>query len=229
MFVSNIVIMLLHDIRWESPSNCILAGPSFSGKSTILDKILRNKDTLFKRGIEKKVILFYLSEQPIYQAWERDNLLAYKSQGTPSIAKFLEIIKFHAPSGGILFFDDLAGEVVKHMKFYRELFLVHTHHLNLCSFLILHNIFTPGLRELSLNAHRIILTYNPRDSLGITNLSRQSFPGTKNFLPAIYKKLGELPYSYLSLNFHQNIPPILRGRFQLSISISNSFLNFSEY
>ena len=90
MFVSNIVIMLLHDIRWESPSNCILAGPSFSGKSTILDKILRNKDTLFKRGIEKKVILFYLSEQPIYQTWERDNLLAYKSQGTPSIAKFLE-------------------------------------------------------------------------------------------------------------------------------------------
>ena len=221
--------MLVPDIRWDTPANCILAGPSFSGKSTILDKILRNKNSLFKEGAEKKVILFYLSEQPIYQAWERDNLLAYKSKGTPSITKFLEIIKFYAPSGALLFFDDLAGEVVKHMNFYRELFLVHTHHLNLCTFLILHNIFTPGLRELSLNAHRIILTYNPRDSLGVSNLSRQSFPGTKNFLPAIYQKLGETPYSYLCLNYHQNIEPILRGEIYLTFPIYNNHLIYSEH
>ena len=204
--------MLVPDIRWENYGNCIVAGPSGSGKTSLLDKILRNKDRLFKGGGEKKFILYYLSDQPIYQRWSQEGLIAYKAKGTPSVEDFLETIKFHAPDGALVFFDDLAGQLKEHSHFYRQLFLVYTHHLKLCTFLILHNIFTPGLRELSLNSHKYILTYNPRDSLGVSTLSKQSFPGKKNFLPAVYKRLGEKPYSYLCLNFHQNIPSILRGR-----------------
>lgn len=208
--------MLIPDIRWESHGNTILSGPSESGKTSLLDKILRNKNKLFKEGANKRFILYYLSEQPIYEKWAKDGLITYKSKGTPSIEDFLETIKFYAPSGAIIFFDDLAGEIKTNLRFYREVWLVHSHHLKLCSFLILHNIFTPGLRELSLNSHKFILMHNPRDSLSISTLSKQSFPGKKNFLPSIYKKLAERPYSYLCLNFHQNTPPILRGRFTFS-------------
>lgn len=206
-------------VSWKTSSLPIIYHLCIAGKSSLLDRIVRHKDTLFDEGCKKKVVLYYLSEQPIYDNWEREGLLAYKSRGTPSIASFLETVKFYASEGCILIFDDLASEIVKNSKFYREVFLVHTHHLNLCTFLILHNIFTSGVRELSLNTHRIILTYNPRDSLGVSNLSRQSFPSTKNFLPAIYKKLGESPFSYLCLNFHQNIQPILRGE-SLTFSLS---------
>ena len=205
--------MFVEDLRWQSPANTIISGPSFSGKTTLIDKIIRKKNILIKDGQNMKVILYYLSDQKIYQKWEDDNLLVFKAKGVPDSDSFIETVNFYGKSGAIVIFDDLGADIKSHSKFFRELFLVFTHHMKLNVFLILHNIFPQGLRELSLNSHRFLITYNPRDSLGISALSRQCFPGTKNFLASVYKEIGKMKYGYLVLDFHQETNPVLRGMF----------------
>lgn len=181
---------------------------SFSGKTRLLDKILRSSDKLIKGGT-KRALLFHLTDQKIYDDWTADGLVVYKQIGIPTSENFIELVKLY--KANFIIVDDLAAEILKNIKFFRELFLVYSHHYSLSTFLVLHNIFTNGLRELNINAHRLILTYNARDTLGIVNLSRQAFPNSRGFLPAIYKDLGKTKYSYLVLDFHQETDPILKG------------------
>ena len=204
--------MLVSDFRWTQFGNTILAGPSFSGKTSLIDKIIRNKSCLIKEGGQMAVILYYLSDQKIYNDWERDGVLSYKAQGVPDKDSFLETLSIYGGiSGTIVIFDDLGPEIKANLKFFREVFLVMSHHYKLSTFLLLHNIFPEGLREISLNTHRFIVTHNPRDSLAISNLSRQSFRGSKNFLPAVYEFIGGRQYGYLVLDFHKETNPALRG------------------
>ena len=181
------------------------------GKTTILNKIIRNKDVLIKNGAKKSVLLYYLSDQKIYKEWERDGLLTFKKPGVPDIDDFKDTIKFHGENGSIIIFDDLGSEIRHNAKFFTELFLVLSHHLNLHIFVVLHNIFPEGLRELSLNCHKFICTFNPRDTLSISTLNRQCFPGSKNFLLHAYKFIGQQKYGYLLLDFHHETNPALIG------------------
>jgi hypothetical protein len=154
--------------------------------------------------------------------------LAFRAKGVPDIDTFIETVNFYGKSGAIVIFDDLGAEIKANSKFFRELFLVLTHHMNLNVFLILHNIFPEGLRELSLNTHRFLITYNPRDSLGISTLGRQCYPGSKNFLTSVYKHVGKTKYGYLVLDFHQETNPVLRGMLASFIFVYNKILFFSN-
>ena len=46
------------------------------------------------------------------------------------------------------------------------------------------NLFPPGKlsRTISLNSHYIVVFKNPRDSLGISTLAKQMFPGRTKYL-----------------------------------------------
>ena len=162
-------------------------------------------------GKAKSVILFYLSDQEIYREWERSGVLSFKSRGVPDLETFKETISIYGKEGAIVIFDDLGSDLKQNAKFFKELFLVLSHHMKLNVFLVLHNIFPDGLRDLSLNAHRFIITHNPRDALSISTLARQCFPGSKDFLPIVYKFIGEREFGYLILDFHQTTNPALRG------------------
>lgn len=189
-----------------------MCGPSSSGKTSILDKIVRRSDKLFKGSSDKKIILFYNSDQRIYNRWQEDGLIAHKQKGVPSLSSFLELVNIYCEKQGcIAIFDDLGSDIKSNIAFFRELFQIHSHHSNISVFLVLHNLFTPGIRDLSLNCHRFVLTFNPRDSLSISTLARQCFPHTKGFLPSVYKTIGETKFGYLVLDFCQNTPQDLRG------------------
>ena len=178
----------------------------------MLDKIIRKSDRLLTGGKNKKIILFYSTDQTIYDRWEGDGILAYKEKGVPSTSKFLDLVNLYCgKEGGIVIFDDLSSQVKNNISFFRDLFMIHSHHQNLSVFLTLHNIFTAGTRDLSLNCHRFIVTHNPRDILGIATLARQCFSGTKNFLPSVYKHIGKKKFAYLVLDFSQNTSDELRG------------------
>ena len=99
--------MIIESIQWLHPSTTIIAGPSNSGKTTIISSILENKNTLFKQS-NLKTILYFNQEQEIYSDWVKNGLVSYTSRGVPSIEDFTTIIKYHSTDdGAVVIFDDL--------------------------------------------------------------------------------------------------------------------------
>ena len=202
--------MEINSVQWSHPSNTILAGPSGSGKTSLIDSILYNKDKLF-RGQPKKVILFYSVWQPIYKKWRDAGFLSYSKEGVPDIQDFKNICNLYTKRGGCLcIFDDLGGAVIKHHDFFKEVFLVISHHYNVSIFLVLHNLFERGLRQISLNTHRFILTKSPRDKSQLSYFARACFPKTGTFIPDVYESVCSRDFGYIILDFNQTCSELLR-------------------
>ena len=93
------------NIRWSHPSSTFLVGPSMSGKTQILDKILNSKDGLFKSESGKtikNIVLCYLSWQETYDQWEDRGLISRKFIGIPAIDELESILLDHSTNGGRL-------------------------------------------------------------------------------------------------------------------------------
>ena len=114
--------MIIDSIQWSHPSTTILAGPSSSGKTTLLSSFLENKNNLFTEP-NLKTILYFNQDQEIYNNWLRDGLISYASKGIPSIEDFTTIIKYHSTSGGVsVIFDDLGAEILTNLEFFDHIF-----------------------------------------------------------------------------------------------------------
>ena len=112
--------MIIDSIQWLHPSTTILAGPSSSGKTTLLSTILENKNTLFTEP-NLKTILYLNQNQEIYNNWFRGGLISYASKGIPSIEDFKTIIKYHSTSGVVsLIFDDLGAEILTNLEIFKD-------------------------------------------------------------------------------------------------------------
>ena len=203
--------MYFDSIQWSHPSTTLLSGPSSSGKTVLLTKILENQRALFG-GDKIQTILFYSIWQPIYDQWLSSGLIAYTYKGIPTLEDFKSLCIYYTLENGVsVIFDDLGSLIPKNLIFFEEIFVVLSHHLRISVLLILHNLYEKGLRKISLNSNRIILTNNSRDTSQITFFARQSFPGTKNFLPAVFKYIcNSSSYGHLVLDFCQGKDKYLR-------------------
>ena len=203
--------MLFDSIQWVHPSTTVVAGPSNSGKTTLISRILENKNNLLTCST-LKTVLFYNQSQEIYRKWSGAGLIDYSQKGIPSLTDFEAIAKFYSNSeGAVIIFDDLGAQVLANLDFFEHIFVVLSHHLKLSVFLVVHNLFEKGLRKISLNTNRFVITANHRDQSQIGYLSRQAFPGSKNFLTSVYNYiLSSVPYGYLILDFSQNRNKYLR-------------------
>lgn len=203
--------MYFNSIQWSHPSTTLLSGPSNSGKTSLLSKILDNHENLFI-GSKIPTILFYNHPQAIYNRWISSGLIAHMHKGIPPLEDFKSLCTYYTLGNGVsVIFDDLGSYITKNLAFFEEIFVVLSHHMKISVFLVLHNLYEKGLRKISLNSNRIILTNNSRDTSQISFFGRQCFPGTKNFLPAVYKHICAFsPYGHLVLDFSQNKDRYLR-------------------
>ena len=103
--------MLIHDARWCQPSNSIICGPSGSGKSSLLSKIVNNSNKLFL-GKQRKILLYYLEDQNIYDEWKNRNLILHSQKGLPDLDSLKQITDIYKSDGLILIIDDL-GQYIK--------------------------------------------------------------------------------------------------------------------
>ena len=83
-----------------------------------------------------------------------------------------------------------------------DLFTKGSHHRNLSVIYIVQNIFHQGkeMRNISLNAHYIVLFKSPRDRQQISILARQVNPGRVPEFMKSFDKAASLPYGYLMLD-----------------------------
>ena len=207
------------DVRFFLPSNMLAVGPTSSGKTSWLKRLVENRQIMFAE-VPKYMILFYKEWQKAYEDMEQrmnqdqNENRFFKFASIPSTVEemkdILEMLPKKAPK--LVVFDDYLDEVGSVLKHF---FTVLTHHYYCFTIFLCQNLFNAKneLRTLSINTQYMVLFNNPRDQSSISQLSKQVFPG-KNFLlnEAYHLATNNRPYGYLLLDFHQRQNNLVRLR-----------------
>ena len=175
---------------FKHPFNCMIAGPSQSGKSTLIKNIINNKDQYI-----------YPSPKQIYYCYNTWSPEFEKIQGTI----FIQGISNDFEPNSIVILDDLMPIIEKNKKIL-DLFTTKSHHSNLSIFFLTHNLFSNGknARTIALNCQYLIIMNNPRDKNQIYYLSRQMYPNNPKFLVEAYEDATKSKYGYLFLDLSQS-------------------------
>jgi hypothetical protein len=126
-------------------------------------------------------------------------------EGVPDFEKFSDCKK------RLLILDDLMNTATQNVV---DLFTKGSHHFNISIIFIMQNLFTqkPGQRDISLNAHYIVLKKNPRDKMQISHLSRQVFPENPRFIQEAFLDATNKEYGYLLFDMTQKMKDLYRFR-----------------
>ena len=187
------------DPRLKNPVTVLIAGPSCSGKSFFLMKLLRHGEQMFEEP-PKKIVWCYGVYQDAYNSMlsEFDNLTFV--EGLPENIND----HFDGIEPGCLVLDDLMFTGAK-SEAVAKILTEGSHHRNIAVFLLVQNIFHGGafMRTISLNSRYIVLMRNNRDKLQVMNLAKQMFPNNTHFLCDAYEdsiKMSKYGYLFIDLN-----------------------------
>ena len=189
-------------MKLQHPFTCLVSGPSGCGKSSLVKSIISENVIEPK---PKKIIWLYAEDQPLYKSMKNVEFM----QGIPENLEEL----VDPRKDNLLILDDLMTKCHSDERLTR-LFSVGSHHKNMSIIFIIHNLFHHGkeMRTLSLNSHYIILFKNPRDSLQISTLARQMYPGKSKFLVEAFNDATRQAYGYLLLDLKPTTEDQLRIR-----------------
>ena len=169
-------------------SSMLVCGPSQSGKTVFVSKIIKHKNKMFD-VIPKRIIWYYSVSKPNIKNVEF-------IKGLPNIE---DIKQFD-----MIILDDLMEET-KSTEI-TSLFTKYVHHFEIFVVLITQNLFHQhkNSRTQHLNTNYLVLFKSPRDVSSIRYLGQQIFPGKSQYLIDSYRDATIKPHSYLFLDFHQN-------------------------
>ena len=184
-------------LPFTSPCTAIISGPTGSGKSTFIFKILNNLNHMFSQNVDK-VYYFYGVWQKNFDTNEYSNLEFIKDLPDK---EFLDLIKHDKHP--LIIIDDLQFAALNN-AFIANLFSREAHNRNISVFLILQNLFHQGKysRDISLNTNYFVLFKNPRDVKQIKYLGSQL--GICNKLLEAYLDATSVPFSYLMVDLSPN-------------------------
>ena len=172
----------------------ILAGPTQSGKSTFVKRLVNDK-----RIIPQPIrIIFYYAE------WQK----SYEEIKHPYI-EFRKGAPTNIETDGkptLIILDDIMSDI-SNSKDVVNLFTRGTHHRNCSVILIMQNLYQKGstIRTASLNAHYLCIFRILRDRSQIRILSRQMYPERPNFLTNVFEDATkDTPHSYLFIDLTQD-------------------------
>jgi hypothetical protein len=201
-------------LPFRHPSTILIAGPTGSGKTEFLVKLLT------QRGIEpfpERIIWIYSEWQDAYERIKKRLGVAEKK---------LEFVKDFDDS----LYDSLDRRVrnlvvlddqMENRDMQRnggsglaKFFTQGSHHRNLTIVYIVQNLFhqSRAMRTVSLNSHYLVLFKNPRDKLQIRSLAMQMYPMNVEFLVRAYEDATKVPYGYLVIDLRPDTSDELRVR-----------------
>src|SRR5688572_5181392 len=178
---------------WLAPFTCVISGPTGSGKSVFVQRLLKYAKTVISPAPER-ILYCYGVYQEIFSKFEGIEF----HEGLPSLSEFDD----GKPS--LVVIDDLMHET---NDIVTKLFTRVSHHKNTSVIYITQNIFHPNkeTRTITLNAQYMVLFKNVRDKSQIAYLGRQMYPSTPKHMVEAYTDATSEPYSYLFVDLKPNI------------------------
>ena len=195
-------VFIKMDVRWRHPFTALVCGPTSCGKSYFVRELLRHRSTHIDTKFDE-VIWCYGEWQPLYKEVKDELGIT-----------FHEGIMDNVPTDGkprFVIIDDLMREADGRVV---DMFTKGSHHRNMSVMFITQNLFHQGRgqRDMSLNAHYIIVFKNPRDAAQITYLARQISPDNPKFIQEAYKDATSAAHGYLLLDLKQSTNDTIRFR-----------------
>ena len=195
-------------IKFSHPTTIMIAGPTFSGKTTFVKRLLH--EDMIEPAPERIIW--------IYKEKGDESEFARLKQEFPHVEFLSEIDigrinSLDARENNLVILDDVMSEAGD-SKEVAKLFTQGAHHRNMTVVFLVQNLFQQAkqMRNISLNTHFLVLYKNPRDQSQIRVLSNQMFPGKKNFLVNVYADATKTPHSYLLIDLHPETPEEHRVR-----------------
>lgn len=177
----------------EHPFTMLISGPTSSGKTSWLVKLIKAKASTPK---PRKIYYFYGEYQPIFDTLSRVSFIS-GLQG--------DVIEKIRGEPAWIIFDDLMQDAVNSRQI-SDLSTKGSHHRNLSVILLTQNFFVQGkeMRNISLNSHYIVLFKNPRDKTIARSIARQMYPDKLLAFQRAFEDATRDPYSYLFIDLKPN-------------------------
>ncbi len=157
---------------FQCPGSLLLNGPSFSGKSSLVCRILLHRDRLFSKKFQN--IIYCYAETPGVVGDTIDNI--HLHHGLPTQEVLDSWLDTYGEAPWVLILDDMS------IDFYNsdisaQLLSRLVHHHSCFLMVVSHSLFGGGrnARLASLNYHYFILTRNCRDTQQISRFGLQLF------------------------------------------------------
>ena len=197
-------------VKIYAPTTIALYGPTQSGKTSFVLNLLKHSNKMFTEKVDE---IYYC-----YEAWQEcyntikhvdgvDKVLMYKGMPSVDQCKKWSYMKQHV----IVVFDDLMTEL-SNDKDMIKFVTVYSHHMRITMLVLLHNIFPPKLRTMSLNTHYVVLFKNKRDTLQVEMFARRVMKDRVKYFFGCYKKAVSTPYGYLFVDMHPHSDEVYQLR-----------------
>lgn len=185
-------------LKLVHPSNCLISGPTGSGKTFFVKKLI---DYKYFHPMPSRIIYCYGTYQPLFNLMKG----VIFEEGLPSNIGSLR--------DALIIIDDLMTELANDTRL-SKLFTKGSHHQNLSVVFLTQNLFHQGkeMRTINLNSHYMVLYKNPRDKSQIMHLARQMFPGKTKAFQEIFHDATSMPFSYLFIDLKPDSNESLRMR-----------------
>ncbi|KAL3106589.1 hypothetical protein niasHT_018231 [Heterodera trifolii] len=177
---------------FEFNDHLLRRGPSSSGKTQLVLRLLRHANVMFDPP-PKAIVWAYGEYSTQIPELERQGVVPHAGAPSDEMLKKL-------PKPCLIVYDDLMGDI--ETKKLADLYTKKSHHNNFSVIFLTQNLFDKSMRVPRSNAQYIFLMRAPNDMLSIRNLASQMFPREQGLLMDAYRQACALPYGYL---LNQNI------------------------
>ena len=164
-------------IPFHHPTKILVAGPTFSGKTTFVKKVIR---TRMVQPAPERIIWLYKEkdDKREFESMARDfSNIQFFSDLDPEIFESI-----NTQERNLIILDDVMNEGGD-SKSVAKLFTQGSHHRNMTVVFLVQNLFHQAkqMRTIRLNSHYMVLFKNPRDQGQIRALAYQMYPAEKIF------------------------------------------------